>query len=705
MGNKSTIGLLVVITTLVFIVVVSTQRIIFLEEQEKLDLQSYEMLTLVSDLHAMSVDAETDEQAYINTHEEHIRQRFNHTLNKMAVLNSKLGKISVYPAGLKNQITAFRETVAKHMSLLQSLTDMQQAKGADTSKPVQADNEVKNLRNRIDALVTQIAIAEARQLNIAHVKNSRKLYFSSLSLFLGSLILVFLIVAVFLVNRSYRRRKRAENELSVSENKLRILFELLPVGISVLNAQKKITYLNPALEKILDINMSDLLKGDYHNRQYLNADGEIMHKSGFASEIADRENSIVHNIETGVVKENGQVIWTTVSAVPVAFHDWHTILVTTDITERKLREEKLEQLAAIVESSENIILGKDLEGIITSWNKGAEHTYGYTAAEVIGKPLLIVSPPGLEDEIKELLETIKNGSFINHFETLRKTKSGEIIHVSLSISPIRNRFGKVTGASTIGHNITARKLMEAELVHKNIELIRLNIEKDKFLSIIAHDLRSPFNVFLGYTTLLDEELSTFSKQEIQEFASNMRKSADKLFLFLENLLEWSRIQLGSGIPSFESFALSAEIKACVEIIGDVAVKKSIEIKQNIPDGISITADKQMFRSLIRNLVFNAIKFTPRDGTITISAQLKPDKSTEISISDTGIGISSKMLGLLFQHEQCVNRRGTENEPSTGLGLIICKEYVEKHGGKIWAESTVGSGSTFYFTIPYISSSK
>jgi PAS domain S-box-containing protein len=485
------------------------------------------------------------------------------------------------------------------------------------------------------------------------------------------------------------------------ESKLKTLFEIIPVGISVLDANGKIKFVNPALEKILDITFQGILNGDYHKRQYLRSDGEIMQESEFASSIADLENRAIHNIETGIVKENGQVIWTNVSAVPVAFSDWHMILVTADVTDRKHREEKLSQLAAIVESSENIILSKDLDGTITSWNKGAEAIYGYTAGEVIGKPVFMLSPHGLEEESKQLLEKIKSGSSVEHFETIRKTKSGEIIHVSLSISPVRNAFGKITGASTIGHNITGRIQMEAELIQKNEQLIRLNIEKDKFLSIVAHDLRSPFNSFLGFTKLLDEELSSFKMEEIQEFASNMRKSADKLFLFLENLLEWSSIQHGLGIFRSEPFELHKGIESAIEIVREIAVKKLLEIKQNIPDDIAVTADLHMFRSLVRNLVFNAIKFTHRGGKITISARLMPDNSAEVSISDTGIGMSKEMIGKLFHLDQYVSRAGTEEEPSSGLGLIICKEYVEKHGGKIWVESEEGVGSTFYFTIPSI----
>jgi CheY-like chemotaxis protein len=226
-----------------------------------------------------------------------------------------------------------------------------------------------------------------------------------------------------------------------------------------------------------------------------------------------------------------------------------------------------------------------------------------------------------------------------------------------------------------------------------------NAEKDKFFSIIAHDLRGPFNVLLGFTQLLEEELPSFSRDEIQKFATNMRKSADKLFLLLENLLEWSLIQRGLRSFKPELFCLADEISTCVEMVRHAAEKKQILISQDIPESLILTADKQMFESLIRNLVFNATKFTPKGGTISLAAALKPGDYAEISIRDTGIGMDQNTLDKLFRLDGQIHRSGTEGEPSTGLGLIICRDFIEKHGGKLWAESEENKGSTFFFTIP------
>lgn len=349
-------------------------------------------------------------------------------------------------------------------------------------------------------------------------------------------------------------------------------------------------------------------------------------------------------------------------------------------TER-LSEEKAIQLAAIVESSEDIILSKNLDGIITSWNKGAESTYGYTAAEVFGKPVSILLPDDFEDETLKFMEIIKSGSHVKHFETLRRTKSGKQIHVSLSISPIRTINGEIVGASTIGHDITLRKSLEEELRQKNMELIRTNIEKDKFLSVVAHDLRGPFNAFLGFTRILDEELISFTMEEIQEYATHMRKSADKLYLLLENLLEWSSIRNGIGSFNPVQFQLMPKIESALEIVSDFADKKFIKIINTIPEGLKVCADPKMFKSLFRNIIFNAVKFTPEGGEITVTAITLPGNEIQISVKDTGIGMSEELMAKLFRIDQFVSRKGTNDEPSSGLGLIICKDYIEKTGEK------------------------
>ncbi|TRX37468.1 tetratricopeptide repeat protein [Flavobacterium sp. ZT3R18] len=233
---------------------------------------------------------------------------------------------------------------------------------------------------------------------------------------------------------------------------------------------------------------------------------------------------------------------------------------------------------------------------------------------------------------------------------------------------------------------------------KNKIISTINSQKDKFFSIIAHDLRDPFNGFLGLSELLAEDLDNMTKEEIQFAAVSMKSSATNLFQLLENLLEWSRMEQGL-IPFAPQEKLVVSIVAeCMTTIQEAANNKNISINIEISEKTTVFADNNSIHSVIRNLVSNAVKFTPERGTISIKAK-EDDKKTTISITDTGIGMSAKMVENLFRLDVETNRNGTNDEPSTGLGLILCKEFVEKHGGEIWVESEEEKGTTFNISFP------
>jgi signal transduction histidine kinase len=179
----------------------------------------------------------------------------------------------------------------------------------------------------------------------------------------------------------------------------------------------------------------------------------------------------------------------------------------------------------------------------------------------------------------------------------------------------------------------------------------------------------------------------------------MKESANNIYRLLENLLEWSRLKRGMMDFIPVTFNATQKITECIEVLVESARKKEIKVTYSLPEDLTIYADSHMFETIIRNLVSNAIKFTPKSGEICVSASTTPDNSVEIKISDTGIGMDKELIGKLFQLNEKTSRKGTEGEPSTGLGLLLCKEFIEKHGGKIWVESEEGKGSTFVFTIP------
>jgi signal transduction histidine kinase len=243
------------------------------------------------------------------------------------------------------------------------------------------------------------------------------------------------------------------------------------------------------------------------------------------------------------------------------------------------------------------------------------------------------------------------------------------------------------------------KKADEEIQLKNEVLKTINVEKDKFFSIIAHDLKGPLGAFLGATQILTEEIQNMNLDEIKEISVNMQESASSIYGLLENLLEWSRLNRGLMDFSPAKIYLKQETISCIEVLTESARKKNININYTLPDDLTICSDLHMFKTIVRNLVSNAIKFTPKYGEINVSATAIPDSIVEVKICDTGIGMNRQMINKLFLLNEKTNRAGTEGEPSTGLGLLLCKEFVEKNGGKIWVDSEEGNGSTFSFTIP------
>jgi PAS domain S-box-containing protein len=245
--------------------------------------------------------------------------------------------------------------------------------------------------------------------------------------------------------------------------------------------------------------------------------------------------------------------------------------------------------------------------------------------------------------------------------------------------------------------------LEAEkvILLKNEELENSTAEKDKFYSIIAHDLRGPFNGFLGLTQIMAEELPDLPMAEAQKIAVSMKNSAIGLYSLLENLLEWSQIQQGTIQFCPEAIQLGQKLNESIAMYSESAKAKGIEVVLDIPERLEVFGDLNMFQTTIRNLVSNALKFTARGGKVTVSAKLNFDKSVEIFIEDTGVGMSQEMIKKLFKIDLKTNRKGTEGESSSGLGLLLCKEFVEKNGGEILVRSEEGKGSTFSFTIPGI----
>ena len=389
------------------------------------------------------------------------------------------------------------------------------------------------------------------------------------------------------------------------------------------------------------------------------------------------------NINSGLVTINGK--------------DYlHSII--NDITEQKRSEEIIKNQAELLNLAHDSIIVRDLDSKITYWNKGAEIRYGWTTGEVMGKVihelLKTIFPIPMEAILNELLH--------NAFwegELIHTTKDGSILTVASRWQLQTDTENMPYSIFEINNDITAQKRAEAAIKMKNEELIRLNVEKDKFFSIISHDLRSPFNGFLGLTEIMANDIHQMTLDEIQNMSLLMQKSASNLYDLLGNLLEWSRLQRGLITIVPESLLLLPGIVESLRLIQETARNKEIQIDVNVPSDLMVHTDTNILDGIIRNLTNNAVKFTPRGGRIIVSAKSVSEISIEISIRDNGIGMNQQMVDNLFRLDFNTGRKGTEGESSTGMGLIICKDLIGKMGGELQVQSEVGKGSEFKFTIP------
>ncbi len=719
------------------------------------------------------------------------------------------------------------------------------------------------------------------------------------------------------------------------------IFEVLPVGVWRSDEFGKIVFMNKANKEIWDVNrkieLPELMK---LKRWDANTGNELPVDDWCISKAVNKgETTIEQVLDIETFKGNRKTI--TSIAAPF-FEDGKVagaIGINYDVTEKRQITEKLNQTAAILKFSDNAIIGIDLDGKVMSWNFGAEKIYGYKESEILGKLFSVLIPVNNFKEFSDTVEKVKTGSKIEHYETKRIRKDGNIIDIYAAVSPIKDRFENVIGVASISHDITEQKsvsqsvqaseekfrrmfeegpvgigiinlnfkfenvnekycemvgyskeelitktfvdithpddvdvdvelakqlsrgeipfykiekryvkkdgsifwielsgsvvknekneplfyiamvedinirktaqikiteseeryrtlaknfpngmvmlydhamnliIAEGSILNKikektgalegknisevfpekyvsmykpNLEaalkgeesnilmnagnkifdvhalpiksgdgvviagmvmiqdvtvlkeneklLEELNLSKDKFFSIIAHDLKNPFTSLLGFSEILLSEIDELEKSDIKDLTATIFKSAKGIYNLLENLLQWAKLQSNKAEINPRLINLKEMIYESVSIFQPNAIKKKIEINCEIENDIYCYADQNMIETAVRNLISNAVKFTEQGGEVKISTFEKEDQ-TVVEVVDTGKGISPENLENLFRIDRNFSTAGTDKERGTGLGLILCKEFIEKNGGKISVESEIGKGSKFTFSVP------
>jgi PAS domain S-box-containing protein len=368
-------------------------------------------------------------------------------------------------------------------------------------------------------------------------------------------------------------------------------------------------------------------------------------------------------------------------------------LAITDLTEQKKREQAQAHLAAIVESSDDAIMGVTLDGIIVSWNRGAERLYGYTREEVIGRSTSLLIPTYRAGERANLLERIRRQEEVEHFETVRVRKDGREMHVSVSVSPVKDAAGSVIGASAIAHDITDRKKAEEALARRTEELARSNAELEQFASVASHDLQEPLRTVANFAQFLQERYKGKLDAKADEFIDFMVDGVTRMQEMIDDLLAYSRV--GSGGKEFVPADCAAALEQALKNL-HVAVEESGAQVTHDPLPI-VKCDRAQIMQVFQNLVGNSIKFrSGQPPRIHVGVERGPSEWV-FSVKDNGIGIDPQYADRVFEIFQRLHTR--QECPGTGIGLTIAKKIVERHGGRIWVESKLHQGATFFFTLP------
>jgi PAS domain S-box-containing protein len=529
---------------------------------------------------------------------------------------------------------------------------------------------------------------------------------------LGLLVFVFAGIVVSALNEAWRRGTRA---LSEAEQRLDVTLRSIGDAVITTDDEGRVTRVNAVAETLTGWRASQAVGRPLPevfviiNEQSREPAPHPIHRVLRDGVIAGLAN------HTLLVSRDGREISIDDSAAPIKGPDGRTsgaILVFRDITERRRiererasRERAAREMAAIVESSDDAIISKDLDSTIRSWNRGAETLFGYTAAEAIGRSIRIIIPEARWSEEEEVLRRLRRGEKVDHFETVRRRKNGSELPVSLTISPIHSADGVVIGASKIARDISERKQVEnerAQLLARErsarADIERASRLKDDFLAMLSHELRTPLNAVLGYTQLLSSgavppERAAHALQAIQRNAQAQAR-------LVESLLDLSRVIAGKLELNLEELDLLSVLDAAVDVLRPEAEARDISFDVVVPNQrVALIGDGARLQQVFWNLLSNAIKFSPRGGHVRIGVTAE-QAEVRVQVSDDGQGISADFLPYVFDRFKQAEREQRRSPAGLGLGLSLVREMVQAHGGTVVAESPGEDlGSTFTVALP------
>jgi len=409
-----------------------------------------------------------------------------------------------------------------------------------------------------------------------------------------------------------------------------------------------------------------------------------------------KNNEELHGVEARMRCKDGGVKFVSINSSVYRDDErfLHTRCVTLDLTEQKRAHEVQERLSAIVENSDDAIISKDLNGIIRSWNRGAERIFGYTPEEIIGRHISTLAVPERIDEIPDILSHLARGERVDHYQTKRQTKDGKVLTISLTVSPVRDAAGVITGASKIARDITERENQERALEQANAVLRHANADLQQFAYSASHDLQEPLRMVSTYSELLKKEFGSQLGPRADEYIGYAVQGAQRMEQLLTDLRAYTLASTSEQIPATDVDAGAMLDKALANLAASIQDSGASITRSDLPH---VRLHEFQMEQIFQNLVGNAIRYRSKAPPHIHVAAQRGDREWIFSVQDNGIGIDSQYKEQIF--ELFKRLHSVAAYPGTGMGLSICKRIVERAGGRIWVESEPGRGSTFFFTLP------